>query len=65
MTKSEMKFFILLLESYSFDKNESPVKILDQWRGKRIVKYINDSYEMYHTERLENAFEDIDKKLES
>ncbi|MDR0683312.1 MAG: hypothetical protein LBG15_15950 [Dysgonamonadaceae bacterium] len=29
------------------------------------MDYINAMYEQYHTERLENAFEDIDRKIKS
>ncbi|MDR2832927.1 MAG: DUF3791 domain-containing protein [Streptococcaceae bacterium] len=65
MNKAEMNFFILLLESYASYKNQSATEILDIWKESGILQYIQDSYEMYHIESLENAFEDIDEKLQS
>jgi hypothetical protein len=32
------------------------------WQERGLTDYINGMYEQYHTERLENAFADIDRK---
>ena len=34
------------------------------WDQSGITKLIYDLYDIYHVERLENAFDDIDKLLE-
>jgi hypothetical protein len=37
--------------------------VLKLWKKGGLIGYINAMYEQYHTERLENAFEDIDRKM--
>lgn len=61
----EMNFFIYLLEKYANKKNKNASDILKEWDKLNITQLIYDMYEKYHTETLENAFEDIDKILES
>lgn len=61
----EMNFFIYLLEKYADKKNKNASDILKEWDKLNITQLIYDMYEKYHTETLENAFEDIDKILES
>lgn len=36
---------------------------MKKWDKLGITNFIYDMYEMYHIERLENAFEDIDKLI--
>ena len=61
----EMNFFIYLLEKYADKKNKNASDVLKEWDKLNITQLIYDMYEKYHTETLENAFEDIDKILES
>ena len=61
----EMEFFILLLEQYAFAWNSSADVVLKKWDEAGITDTIYNMYEMYHTEYLENAYNDIDKLLES
>lgn len=56
----ELKFFILLLEKYAYDKNIPTADVLREWEEKNLVQEIYDSYEVYHTERIENAYEDVE-----
>jgi len=58
------EFFIFLLEKYAESKGLSAKEALTLWNDKGIVDYINDMYEQYHTERLENAIEDIERKCQ-
>jgi hypothetical protein len=58
---NEMRFFIYLLESYAMHKGISGRQVLDLWISKNLVNTIYDMYELYHIERLENAFADIDR----
>lgn len=60
----EGEFFIYLLERYADYKKENADVILRMWDQVDITKLIYDLYDIYHVERLENAFEDIDKLLE-
>ena len=61
----EMNFFIYLLDKYADKKNKNASDILKEWDKLNITQLIYDMYEKYHTETLENAFEDIDKIIES
>ena len=56
----ELKFFIFLIENYSYTKNRPTGDVLNEWDEKGITEEIFNGYFQYHQERLENAFEDID-----
>jgi len=57
----EMKFFIYLIELYAQHKGTTADKILHTLDELGLTEYIcNDMYWGYHTERIENAFDDID-----
>lgn len=59
----EARFFIYLIERYAEYKNTTAEKVLQKWEEENLVDFIYDMYELYHVERLENAFEDIDSML--
>ena len=61
----EMNFFIYLLEKYADKKYKNASDILKEWDKLNITQFIYNMYEKFHTETLENAFEDIDKIIES
>ena len=61
----EMEFFIFLLEQYSFARNLTADVVLKKWDEAGITDTIFNMYERYHTEYLENAYNDIDKLLKS
>ena len=56
----EMIFFIYLLERYASEKQSTAPKILSEWDKLGSTDFIYEMYEIYHTERLQNAFDDID-----
>ena len=60
---AEMSFFIYLLEHYATYRNSKTGDVLREWDRKQITQKIYDNYWGYHTERLENAFADIDSLL--
>lgn len=59
---NEMNFFIYLLEKYAVHKGVSAGQILERWDRLGLSEYVHDMYEMYHSEAIENAFADIDRK---
>ncbi len=61
----ELKFFIFLLEKYAYDKNIPTADVLREWEEKNLVQEIYDSYEVYHTERIENAYEDVEHLMKT
>ncbi len=56
----EAVFFVYLLERFAQYKDKFSYEILDQWNELGITDLIYDMYEIYHCERLQNAFDDID-----
>lgn len=62
---AEMDFFIFLLVCYADYKNKDTAKVLKEWDAHNITQKIYDNYWGYHTERIENAFEDIDLLLKT
>ena len=60
---TEMEFFIFLLEQYAAYKQTTADKVLKQWDELELTDFIYDMYELYHIERLENAFADIDRLI--
>lgn len=59
----EADFFIYLIERYAEAKQTTAQKILEQWDSLGLTNFIYEMYEIYHVERLENAFDDIDKLI--
>ncbi len=62
MTK-EMQFFLYLIERYANANNKVTGDVLKEWDDHNITNEIFDNYEMYHQERIENAFADINSLL--
>ena len=59
----EMAFFIYLLEQYAAFKEKKTGDVLREWDENNITQTIYDNYWVYHTERIENAFDDIDSMI--
>jgi len=59
---NEMLFFVYLLEKYAEYKGVSATSVLHSFDDTNLTDYIKQMYPMYHTERIENAFLDIDNK---
>ncbi len=59
----EFLFFNYLLEKYASYKKKTATEILREWDKKGITQKIYDCYWDYHSERIENAFEDIDSLM--
>ena len=59
----EMEFFSFLMEQYAAYKGTTANKILEQLEAKKQTDFVYSMYERYHTEAIENAFEDLDKIL--
>jgi hypothetical protein len=59
---NEILFFVYLLEKYAEYKGTSATESLKVFDQMHLTNYIKQMYPMYHTERLENAFLDIDRK---
>ena len=61
----EMKFFIYLLESYAAYAAKNTGETLREWDRHGITQKIFENYWVYHTERMENAYMDIDSMLQT
>lgn len=62
MTK-EIEFFTFLLEQYAAYKKTSADRILKQLDELKLTDFIISMYEMYHSEAIQNAFDDIDRLI--
>lgn len=58
--RKETSFFIYLIERYARYKGKTADQILKEWDALDLTDFIYDMYEIYHVERLQNAFDDID-----
>jgi hypothetical protein len=59
----ESRYFLYLIEQYALSKGISGKQTLDLFEKQNIVEYIYSMYYTYHTERVENAIEDIDRQI--
>lgn len=62
--KKETVFFIYLIERYASEKGKTADQVLKEWDSLDLTDFIYDMYEIYHVERLQNAFDDIDELVE-
>ena len=60
----QMEFYIYLMEKYAEYKNVSTSVILENLDSLNLTDLIYDMYDKYHTEAIENAFEDIDELID-
>jgi len=56
-------FFVYLIEKYAENRNRSAADVIKQFDDSGMTEYIMSMYPMYHTEAIENAFADIDRKV--
>ena len=59
----ESRYFLYLIEQYAMHKNITGNEALDLFEKQNLVKYIYSMYQTYHTERIYNAIEDIDRNI--
>jgi len=57
------RYFLYLIEQYALRKGINGKQVLDLFEKENLVDYIYGMYYTYHTERVENAIDDIDRKL--
>jgi hypothetical protein len=62
MLSNKNDFFVYLLEKYAEKKHRSAADVLQEFDSSGMTGYIMAMYPMYHTEAIENALADIDKK---
>jgi hypothetical protein len=54
-----------LLEYYADYKNKKSAEVLNEWEKCGIIQKVYDNYWIYHTERIENAYLDIDSMMKT
>lgn len=59
----ELKFFMLLIEKYAYDKGLPTGEVLRAWDDAGITQDVYDGYWAYHQESIENAYQDIESLL--
>ena len=61
----ETRFFIYLLERYAEHLGVTADVAYRRLDDRGLVDYAIGMYELYHVEALDNAFADLDRRLES
>jgi hypothetical protein len=61
----ELRFFILLIERYAYDRGLPTGDVLRTWDERGVTQEIYDGYWAYHQEALQNAYADIDSLVET
>jgi hypothetical protein len=59
----ETSFFVYLIERYAAAKGKTAAQVLKEWDKLDLTDFIYDMYEIYHVERLQNAFDDIEQLM--
>jgi hypothetical protein len=59
----ESRYFLYLVEQYALHKGITGRQALDLFEKKKLIEYIYGMYYTYHTERVENAIDDIDRNM--
>jgi hypothetical protein len=59
----ESRYFLYLVEQYALNKGITGKQVIDLFESKNLIEYIYDMYYTYHTERVENAIEDIERRI--
>jgi SNF2 family DNA or RNA helicase len=60
----EARYLIFLTEQFAASKGLSGSQVFILFKEKGLLPYIHDMFYTYHTERVENAIEDIGRMLE-
>jgi len=63
MMSKEMEYFIYLIEHYAAYKNKNANEVMKELEKLKLVEEILNRYEFYHIEKIENAYDDIDKLI--
>lgn len=59
----EIKFFIYLLERYAEHLGVTGDVAFKRLKDANLVDYAINMYDLYHTEAIENAFADLDRRV--
>ena len=59
----EMAYFIYLLERYGAARQRTGGSVLAELDDKGLTDEVLAMYDLYHIERLDNAFDDLDRLL--
>jgi hypothetical protein len=59
----ESQYFLFLLEQYALYKGIKGDQVLELFKKQNLIEYIYGMYYTYHTERVENAIEDIENRI--
>ncbi|GHT83392.1 hypothetical protein FACS1894137_04360 [Spirochaetia bacterium] len=60
----EARYLIFLTEQYAAIKGLSGSQVFVLFKEEGLLPYIHDMFYTYHTERVENAIEDISRILD-
>ncbi len=61
----EFRFFIYLIERFAEHRGESAAETYSHLEQAGLLDYAENMYELYHVEALDNAFADLDHRLDT
>jgi hypothetical protein len=56
----ETEFFVYLIERYGAARGQTGGQVLERLDAAGLTDFVVSMYGLYHAERLQNAFEDLD-----
>jgi hypothetical protein len=59
----ETDYLIFLIEQYAVRKGMTGDEVYSLFEKNDLLTHVRNMYYTYHTERVENAIEDIDREL--
>jgi hypothetical protein len=59
----ELECFVFLIERYGKARGETGAQVLEALDAAGLTEFVISMYDLYHVERTENAFADIDDLL--
>ncbi|MDR1265330.1 MAG: DUF3791 domain-containing protein [Propionibacteriaceae bacterium] len=59
----ELDYFIFLIERYGQARGQTGAEVLARLDAAGLTQFVIDMYDLYHVERTENAFADLDDLL--
>ncbi|MDR2564525.1 MAG: DUF3791 domain-containing protein [Bifidobacteriaceae bacterium] len=64
MMDKETEFFVYLIERYGAARGQTGGQVLERLDAAGLTDFVFSMYDLYHAERLQNAFDDLDELFE-
>ncbi len=62
---SEQEFILFCIEAYKIEKNIKGTKVLAEFKRHNIFDFLNDFYDILHTQSMKFIIDEIDEFVKS